>query len=135
MALDPTKHADWEIAEEAESPHETVYELAEKLGLQKEELLPHGHYVAKLDYRKILDRLKDKPDGKYVDVTAITPTPLGEGKSTSAMGLVQGLGKRGKLGDRRHPPAFRRSDHEHQGFGGRRRAGPVHPADPFSPWG
>ncbi len=96
MALDPTKHADWEIAEEAESRMKTVYELAEKLGLEKEELLPHGHYVAKLDYRKILDRLKDKPDGKYVDVTAISPTPLGEGKSTCCMGLVQGLGKRGK---------------------------------------
>ena len=96
MALDPTKHADWEIAEEAETRMKTVYELAEKLGLEKEELLPHGHYVAKLDYRKILDRLKDKPDGKYVDVTAISPTPLGEGKSTCCMGLVQGLGKRGK---------------------------------------
>ncbi|XOF32793.1 MAG: formate--tetrahydrofolate ligase [Candidatus Electrothrix sp. YB6] len=96
MVLDPTKHADWEIAEEAENRMKTVYELGEKLGLEKEELLPHGHYLAKLDYRKILDRLKDKPDGKYVDVTAISPTPLGEGKSTCAMGLVQGLGKRGK---------------------------------------
>ncbi len=96
MVLDPTKHADWEIAEDAEKNMKTVYELAEQLGLAKEELLPHGHYVAKLDYRKILDRLKDKPDGKYVDVTAITPTPLGEGKSTCAMGLVQGLGKRNK---------------------------------------
>ncbi|MCK9296796.1 MAG: formate--tetrahydrofolate ligase [Desulfobulbaceae bacterium] len=96
MVLDPTKHADWEIAEDAEKNMKTVYELAEQLGLAKEELLPHGHYVAKLDYRKILDRLKDRPDGKYVDVTAITPTPLGEGKSTCAMGLVQGLGKRNK---------------------------------------
>ena len=96
MVLDPTKHADWEIAEDAEKNMKTVYELAEQLGLAKEELLPHGHYVAKLDYRKILDRLKDRPDGKYVDVTAITPTPLGEGKSTCAMGLVEGLGKRNK---------------------------------------
>ena len=96
MVLDPTKHKDWEIAEEAESRMKTVYELGEQLGLEKEELLPHGHYLAKLDYRKILDRLQDKPDGKYVDVTAISPTPLGEGKSTCAMGLVQGLGKRGK---------------------------------------
>lgn len=96
MVLDPTKHADWEIAEEAESRMKTVYELGEKLGLEKAELLPHGHYVAKLDYRAILNRLKDRPDGKYVDVTAITPTPLGEGKSTCAMGLVQGLGRRNK---------------------------------------
>ncbi len=96
MALDPTKHKDWEIAEEAESRMKTVYELGEQLGLAKEELLPHGHYVAKLDYRKILESRQSKPDGKYVDVTAITPTPLGEGKSTCAMGLVQGLGKRNK---------------------------------------
>ena len=82
MVLDPTKHADWEIAEEAESRMKTVYELGEQLGLDKKELLPHGHYVAKLDYRSILNRLKDKPDGKYIDVTAISPTPLGEGKST-----------------------------------------------------
>jgi formyltetrahydrofolate synthetase len=96
MPLDPTKHADWEVAEAAEKSMKTVYELGEQLGLEKEELLPHGHYVAKLDFAKILDRLKDKPDCKYVDVTAITPTPLGEGKSTTTMGLTQGLGKRGR---------------------------------------
>jgi formate--tetrahydrofolate ligase len=96
MALDPTKHADWEIAQEAEKTMLTIYEIGEKLGLTKEELLPQGHYIAKIDFRKVLDRLKDKPDGKYIDVTAISPTPLGEGKSTSSMGLVQGLGKIGK---------------------------------------
>ncbi len=96
MVLDPTKHADWEIAEEAEGRMKTVYELGEILGVQKEELLPYGHYYGKLDYRKIMNRLGDKPDGKYIDVTAITPTPLGEGKSTCCMGLVQGLGKRQK---------------------------------------
>lgn len=96
MVLDPTKHADWEIAEEAESRMKTVYQLAEELGLEKEELLPHGHYVAKVDFKKILDRLGDRADGKYIDVTAITPTPLGEGKTTSLVGLTQGLGKRGK---------------------------------------
>ena len=96
MALDPTKHADWEIAEDAEKSMLTIYEVGEKLGLTKEELLPQGHYIGKIDFMKVLDRLKDKPDGKYIDVTAITPTPLGEGKSTSSMGLVQGLGKIGK---------------------------------------
>jgi formyltetrahydrofolate synthetase len=96
MPLDPTKHADWEIAEAAEANMKQVYQLAEELKLEKEELLPHGHYVAKVDYKKVLERLKDKPDGKYVDVTAITPTPLGEGKSTSTMGLVQGMGKLNK---------------------------------------
>ena len=96
MPLDPTKHADWEIAEAAEANMKQVYQLAEELKLDKEELLPHGHYVAKVDYKKVLERLKDKPDGKYIDVTAITPTPLGEGKSTSTMGLTEGMGKRGK---------------------------------------
>ncbi|MBW2092184.1 MAG: formate--tetrahydrofolate ligase, partial [Deltaproteobacteria bacterium] len=96
MALDPTKMADWQIAEAAEDTMKTVYQLGEEMALEKEELLPHGHYVAKVDFAKVLERLKDKPDGKYIDVTAITPTPLGEGKSTSTMGLVQGMGKRGK---------------------------------------
>jgi formyltetrahydrofolate synthetase len=96
MVLDPTKHAEWEIAEDAETRMKTVYQLADELGLQKDELLPHGHYVAKIDFNKILKRVGSKPDGKYIDVTAITPTPLGEGKSTTTMGLVQGLGKRGK---------------------------------------
>ncbi|HMK37672.1 MAG TPA: formate--tetrahydrofolate ligase [Desulfomonilaceae bacterium] len=96
MALDPTKMADWQIAEEAEKTMKTVRNLGAELGLKDEELLPHGHYVAKVDYKKVLNRLKDRPDGKYIDVTAITPTPLGEGKSTSSMGLVEGLGKRGK---------------------------------------
>jgi len=96
MALDPTKHADWEIAEEATSRMKTCYQLAEELGIEKEELLPHGNYVAKVDYMRVLERLKDKPDGKFIEVTAITPTPLGEGKSTTTMGLLQGIGKRNK---------------------------------------
>jgi formate--tetrahydrofolate ligase len=96
MPLDPTKHADWEIAEAAEKNMKTIYKIADDLGLQKDELLPYGHYYGKVDYAKVLERLKDKPDGKYIDVTAITPTPLGEGKSTTTIGLVQGIGKRGK---------------------------------------
>ncbi|MCX8069788.1 MAG: formate--tetrahydrofolate ligase, partial [Thermodesulfovibrionales bacterium] len=96
MPLDPTKHADWEIAEAAEKNMKTIYEIGERLGRQKDQLLPHGHYVAKVDYKSVLSRLKSKPDGKYIDVTAITPTPLGEGKSTTTMGLTQGLGKRNK---------------------------------------
>ena len=96
MALDPTKHLDWEIAEEAETRMKKIYEIGETLGLTEDELLPQGHYIGKIDFKKVLVRLKDKPNGKYIDVTAITPTPLGEGKSTSSMGLVQGLGKIGK---------------------------------------
>ena len=94
--LDPTKMKDWEIAAESEKSMKTVYQLAEELGVKNEELLPYGHYLGKLDYRKILDRLGDRPDGKYIDVTAITPTPLGEGKTTTSMGLVEGLGALGK---------------------------------------
>ncbi len=96
MPLDPTKHADWEIAEEAATHMKTCYQLAEELGLTKDELLPHGNYIAKVDYIKVLERLKDRPDGKFIEVTAITPTPLGEGKSTTTMGLLQGIGVRGK---------------------------------------
>ncbi len=96
MRLDPTKMKDWQIAEAAEENMKTVYQLGEELNLDKEELLPFGHYVAKIDYAKALERLKDRPDGKYIDVTAVTPTPLGEGKSTCAVGLMEGLGKRGK---------------------------------------
>lgn len=96
MPLDPVKHADWEIAQAAETQMKTVHEIGEKLGLEKYELLPHGHYVAKVDFRSILQRLHNKPDGKYIDITAVTPTPLGEGKSTTTIGLTQGLGKRGK---------------------------------------
>ncbi len=87
---------DWQIAEEAEKTMKPIKQIAEELGLTDEELLPYGHYIAKVDYQKVLERLKDKPNGKYVDVTAITPTPLGEGKSTTTIGLVQGLGRRGK---------------------------------------
>ncbi len=94
--LDPTQLADWQIAEEAEKGMRTVYQLAEGLGIKNEELIPYGHYFGKVDFEAVLERLKNRPDGKYIDVTAITPTPLGEGKSTSTMGLVQGFGKRGK---------------------------------------
>ncbi len=94
--LDPTKMADWQIAFEAEKNMKKVQQLAESLGIKDEELIPYGHYYGKVDYRAIMERVKDRPDGKYIDVTAITPTPLGEGKSTTTMGLVQGLGKRGK---------------------------------------
>ncbi|MGE5172764.1 MAG: formate--tetrahydrofolate ligase [Betaproteobacteria bacterium] len=96
MALDPTKHADWEIAEDSEKRMKPITEIAKKMGLNDDELLLHGHHIAKVDFKKVLKRFEGKPDGKYIDVTAITPTPLGEGKSTSTIGLTQGLGKRGK---------------------------------------
>jgi len=94
MALDPTKLQDWQIAEEAEKTMKPVSQLAAEWGIRTEELLPYGHYLGKVDYAAIVGRLKDRPNGKYIDVTAITPTPLGEGKRTTTMGLVEGLAKR-----------------------------------------
>ncbi len=95
MPYDATKMADWQISEAAEKKMPTPEQWCEKLGLKKEEMLPMGR-LAKMDFLKIINRLKDKPDGKYIEVTAITPTPLGEGKSTTSVGLMEGLGKRGK---------------------------------------
>ncbi|MHA2123357.1 MAG: formate--tetrahydrofolate ligase, partial [Promethearchaeota archaeon] len=68
-------------------------ELACELGLAYGELLPVGQKMAKIDYIKALKRLKQVPQGKYIDVTAITPTPFGEGKTTATIGLIQGIGK------------------------------------------
>lgn len=90
--IDPTKMADWQIAEEAEKGMKTIYDLTEDLQLSEEEFMPYGHYVGKLNFIKIMERLQDKPNGKYINVTAITPTPFGEGKSTTTIGLIEGLG-------------------------------------------
>ncbi|MEE9122563.1 MAG: formate--tetrahydrofolate ligase [Syntrophobacteria bacterium] len=95
MAYDAVKMEDWQISEEAEKNMPTPDEWREKMGLEKDEILPMGR-LCKLDFMKIIDRLKDKPDGKYIEVTAITPTPLGEGKTTTTMGLMEGLGKQGR---------------------------------------
>src|SRR5512137_441482 len=81
--------SDIEIAQEATLKPISV--IAEELGLLPAELEYHGEYKAKVRL-SVLDRLKDVPDGKYIEVTAITPTPLGEGKSTTMMGLSQALG-------------------------------------------
>jgi formyltetrahydrofolate synthetase len=93
--LDPRKLADWQIAEATEGNIPTPEQWRDKLGLQKDEIIPMGK-LCRLDFMKIIERLKNRPDGKYIEVTAITPTPLGEGKTTTSMGLIEGLGKRGK---------------------------------------
>jgi formate--tetrahydrofolate ligase len=95
IVLDPTIYKDWQIAEEAEKNLPPVEYFQEKLGLLPEEIIQYGK-TPKLDFIKIMERLKNKPDGKYIEVTAITPTPLGEGKSTTSLGLIEGLGKLGK---------------------------------------
>ncbi len=94
MPYDAVNMADWQISEAAEKNMPSPDEWREKLGLEKDEILPMGR-LAKLDFLKIINRLQDQPDGKYIEVTAITPTPLGEGKSTTSCGLMEGMGKRG----------------------------------------
>ncbi len=94
MAYNAVEMADWQISEAAEKNMPNPDQWREKLGLEKEEVLAMGR-LAKLDFLKIIDRLKDKPDGKYIEVTAISPTPLGEGKSTTSCGLMEGMGKIG----------------------------------------
>lgn len=96
MALDPTKLKDWQIAEAAEATLRPAVSLAAELGLQEDEWDPYGRVLAKVDATKVLKRLGGVKRAKYIDVTAITPTALGEGKTTTTLGLVQGLGRLGK---------------------------------------
>ena len=94
MPYNAVEMKDWQISEAAEKNMPTPKDWQNKLGLLDEEVVPAGR-LCRLDFIKIIERLKDKPDGKYIEVTAITPTPLGEGKSTTSCGLMEGLGKRG----------------------------------------
>jgi formyltetrahydrofolate synthetase len=94
--LDPTKMQDWQVAEAAEAFMKPIPQLAKEMGLKDDEYFMMGRSVAKVDFAKVLARVGKNPAGKYIDVTAITPTPLGEGKTTTTMGLVEGLGKLGK---------------------------------------
>lgn len=93
--LDPTQLADWQIAEAAEATMLTPQQLADKLGLLPTELIPWGRQLARVDQQAIRARLANAPQAKYIDVTAITPTPLGEGKTTTCIGLIDGLARRG----------------------------------------
>jgi len=83
--------SDIEIAQAQQPNIKTVSTLAEEVGLLPEELEFYGNFKAKVRLETV-ERLKDVPDGKYIDVTAITPTPLGEGKSTTMVGLSEALG-------------------------------------------
>ena len=94
--LDPLKMEDWEIAEAAEENLRPVADIAKELGLNEDEWSPYGKFLGKVEVATLLKR-PFKKRAKYIDVTAITPTPLGEGKTTTTIGLVQGLGKLGKL--------------------------------------
>jgi formate--tetrahydrofolate ligase len=96
MKLDPTQLADWQIAETAEEQMQSIQTIVEKLGVQPHEAFPQGNGIAKLDAQALWNRLQHQPPGKYIDVTAINPTPLGEGKTTTTLGLVEGLARLGK---------------------------------------
>jgi len=85
--------SDIEIAQEAQL--KKIQEIAKELDILEEELEPYGHYKAKISLN-LLNRLADKPNGKVILVTAINPTPAGEGKSTVTVGLGQALNKIGK---------------------------------------
>lgn len=85
--------SDIEIAQQAKM--QKITEVAAKLGISEDDIELYGKYKAKLSY-DLIRRVKDKKDGKLILVTAITPTPAGEGKSTTTVGLAQGLAKLGK---------------------------------------
>ncbi|HAA46979.1 MAG TPA: formate--tetrahydrofolate ligase, partial [Synergistaceae bacterium] len=80
--------SDIQIAQKAEL--KPIREIAEKLGIPEKHLIPYGHTKAKVDLR-YFDELADRPDGKLVLVTATTPTPAGEGKTTTTIGLTQAM--------------------------------------------
>ncbi len=84
---------DLEIAYDADV--KPIKEIAAKIGISEDDLVPYGKYIAKVPL-PVLEKLKDKPNGKLVLVTAITATPAGEGKTVTSIGLIQGLSKIGK---------------------------------------
>ncbi|MCC8072818.1 MAG: formate--tetrahydrofolate ligase [Clostridiales bacterium] len=85
--------SDIEIAQNTQM--EEITKIASKVGIKPEELEPYGHYKAKIS-DSVLERLKDKPNGKLILVTAVNPTPAGEGKTTVSIGLGQSMAKIGK---------------------------------------
>ena len=86
--------SDIEIAQAAKM--QPITEIAAKLGLQGEDVIPYGHYKAKLNH---LLAKADKPEGKLVLVTAISPTPAGEGKTTTSVGLADAHERPGQKND------------------------------------
>lgn len=85
--------SDIEIAQNAKMLK--IKDIAKELGIDEEELIPYGHYKAKIS-QECIDRLESEEDGKLILVTAINPTPAGEGKTTTSVGLAEGMYKTGK---------------------------------------
>ena len=96
------------------------------MGIGEDLLEPYGRYVAKVSLDAV-GALADRPRARYVVVTAITPTPLGEGKTTTTIGLAQGMAPHRQAGHRRHPPVLDGPDVRDQGRRGRRRLQPGRP--------
>lgn len=96
MNLDPTQMKDWQVAEEAEKTMLPIQTVSKSLGLTDEEFIPYGSGYGKIDAQAVLKRTGGKQIANYINVTAITPTPLGEGKTTTTIGLLEGLGRIGK---------------------------------------
>ncbi len=86
--------SDIEIAQEARLEH--ISDIAARLGIPQDRVEPYGSFKAKIDWRLLRSPDAPSPRAKYVDVTAISPTPLGEGKTTTTIGLTQGLGVIGR---------------------------------------
>ena len=86
--------SDIEIAQAAEM--KPITEIAAQLGLQSEDVIPYGHYKAKINH-KLAKR--DKPEGKLILMTAISPTPAGEGKTTTSVGLADAHERPGQKDD------------------------------------
>ena len=84
---------DIEIAKQAKM--KKITEIADGIGISADDLEPYGHYKAKLS-EELYTKLADKPDGKLILVTAINPTPAGEGKTTISVGLAESMAKIGK---------------------------------------
>jgi len=95
MPYDVLRMEDWQVAELAEERMKSLSQIQEEIGLEKDDVIPYGR-IGRLDFAGVSRKLNNKPDGKYVVVTAITPTPLGEGKTTTTIGLIQGLALKGK---------------------------------------
>ena len=106
--------SDIEIAQACEM--ESIVEVAAQAGIDEKYLEPYGRYMAKVDNISVLKDYADKPDGKLILVTAITPTPAGEGKTTTSVGLADGMRQIGE-----DVIVALRARLRHQGWCGRRR--------------
>ena len=95
MIFDVEKLTNREISIAAEKNMPTSEEWTKRLGLAREEIVPMGR-LARLNYHRIISRIGKNSNGKYVNISGMTPTRFGEGKTTTAIGLMQGLNSLGK---------------------------------------